>query len=179
MKKSKNLIFILLALVVFGVLCILCRPLLKDEPLMSPEFDFSNWPIITEFPPQEEMQQNTQQNQNNEDYFSYTPLGPPPIVFTPNFSVEACLNPQAGKNCLVEVRGVSFEEADTVCAYNYNKSTGEMFVLECKDTDLHFNGDVVALYKLRFKEPGKHRLIFILSIGDFPLAMQSTLITVK
>jgi hypothetical protein len=175
MKKSKNLILLLSAAVILFGLYMLCRPLLRDEPLMSPEFDFSNWPIITEFPPQED----TQQNQNNEDYFSYTPLGPPLIVFTPNFSVEACLNPQAGKNCLVEVRGVSFEEADTVCAYNYNKATGEMFVLECKDADLHLNGDVVALYKLRFKEPGKHRLIFILSIGDFPLAMQSTLITVK
>ena len=112
----------------------------------------------------------------NAPFFSYTP---PPISFVSNFSVEICKNPRVGKNCLIEVRGESFEEADTVCAYNYNKNTGEMFVLECKEADIDKRGDVVALYKFQFKESGKHRLIFILSIGGFPLAMQNIYLIVN
>lgn len=147
-----------------------CSSLPKDEEYgvsenTTPEFPFSfdlyGAPVLAE-------PVITYPLYSNESYTS-----PPPIKFYPEFYVEMCAYPRHGKKCLIEARGVAFDEADTICAYNYNKSTGEVFVLECKEVDVDPTGDRVAFFKLKFKESGKNRLIFILSVGEFPLAIQN------
>jgi hypothetical protein len=111
--------------------------------------------------------------------YSYSPYIGQSIVLAPDFSVEVCSKPLVGKNCLIEVRGVAFDEANTICAYNFNKSTGEIFVLECREPDVDQVGDKVALFKMKFKEKEKHHLVFILGVGDFPLALRNVVINVN
>lgn len=153
-----------------------CSPLPKDEEYgvtetAPPDFPFSfdlygasnlTEPVVT-YP-----------IYSNDSYTS-----PPPIKFYPEFYVEMCAYPRRGKKCLIEARGIAFDEADTICAYNFNKSTGEVFILECKEVDVDSMGDRVVFFKLKFKESGRNRLIFILSVGEFPLAIQNVSVNVE